>query len=292
MKRSEVLVLIILLLASSCKLSYDFDQQELRFFRLVQPIMTKREEKIFKSLSHEERKEFMRDFWLARDPDPSTPQNEFYQEYIKRVKIAARFFREGSKPGWLTDRGRIFVVLGPPDIREAHPFVNIGRIKGYEIWIYERFRLRLEFVDREGNGFYMLTSYTPSLWYYVEQGKRTLFLAEKGRVLKEFPVLWLKVKNEKLEVEVPARSLSFRKRKDRFEAHFLIEAVFFSRQKGQRSFREEKKVSLDRKEVGKKSFRFYFPLQEGDYKVRVILKDFVSGTRILRYRYFLKGELK
>ncbi len=291
MRRSEALMLILLLL-SACRVSYDFNQEELRFFRLVQPIMTKREEKIFKSLSHQERKEFMRDFWLSRDPDPSTPQNEFYQEYMRRVRIAAKFFREGSKPGWLTDRGRIFVVLGPPDIREAHPFVNIGRIRGYEIWIYERFRLRLEFVDREGNGFYMLTSYTPSLWYYVEQGKRTLFLAEKGRVLKEFPVIWLRVKEGKLEVEVPARSLSFRKEKDRFETHFLLEAVFFSRQGGSRSYREEKRVSLRKKEVRKKSFKFYFPLQEGDYRVRVILKDFVSGAKILRYRYFLKGELK
>ena len=61
-----------------------------------------------------DRAEFIARFWLARDPIPDTPENEFRREFERRVAFADERFAEGSTRGSLTDRGMVFVLLGPP----------------------------------------------------------------------------------------------------------------------------------------------------------------------------------
>jgi GWxTD domain-containing protein len=61
-----------------------------------------------------ERAEFVARFWLARDPIPDTPENEFRREFERRVAFADEKFAEGPTRGSLTDRGMVFVMLGPP----------------------------------------------------------------------------------------------------------------------------------------------------------------------------------
>ncbi|MBL8212538.1 MAG: GWxTD domain-containing protein [Bryobacterales bacterium] len=68
----------------------------------------------------EERNEFIRQFWLRRDPTPGTNVNEMKDEHYRRIAyVNARL--SDSRPGWQTDRGRIYIVTGPPDEIEAHP---------------------------------------------------------------------------------------------------------------------------------------------------------------------------
>lgn len=61
-----------------------------------------------------DRAEFVARFWLARDPKPETPENEFRLEFERRVAFADEHLSEGSTRGSLTDRGMVFVMLGPP----------------------------------------------------------------------------------------------------------------------------------------------------------------------------------
>jgi len=61
-----------------------------------------------------ERAEFVARFWFARDPSPETSENEFRREFERRVAFADERFAEGSTRGSLTDRGMVFVLLGPP----------------------------------------------------------------------------------------------------------------------------------------------------------------------------------
>jgi len=61
----------------------------------------------------EDRAEFVADFWKRRDPTPETAANEFRSMYYTRHAVADKAFRAGI-PGWMTDRGRIFILLGPP----------------------------------------------------------------------------------------------------------------------------------------------------------------------------------
>src|SRR5208337_3994559 len=87
----------------------------------VRWIITPEEESTFKQLSNdEERDQFIEQFWLRRDPTPDTPDNEYKEEHYRRIAYANEHFAAGI-PGWKTDRGRIYIMYGPPDEIDAHP---------------------------------------------------------------------------------------------------------------------------------------------------------------------------
>jgi GWxTD domain-containing protein len=67
------------------------------------------------------RSEFVTKFWATRDPKPETPANEFREEFEKRVAFADKFFGQGETRGSLTDRGMVFLLLGPPTYAGRRP---------------------------------------------------------------------------------------------------------------------------------------------------------------------------
>ncbi len=84
-------------------------------------IISDEERKAFKTLSNdEERDAFIEQFWLRRNPNPDSPDNEFREEHYRRIAYANEHFAAG-KPGWKTDRGHIYISFGPPDSIESHP---------------------------------------------------------------------------------------------------------------------------------------------------------------------------
>src|ERR1044072_2772472 len=87
----------------------------------VSYIITDEERKAFKALkTDEERDQFIEQFWLRRDPDPDTPENEYKDQYFERIQYANEKFTSGI-PGWKTDRGRIYITFGKPDEIDSHP---------------------------------------------------------------------------------------------------------------------------------------------------------------------------
>jgi GWxTD domain-containing protein len=87
----------------------------------VRWIITPEEEKAFKSLTNdEERDQFIEQFWQRRNPNPESPDNEFRDEYYARIAYANEHFAAG-KPGWMTDRGHIYIAYGKPDSTDSHP---------------------------------------------------------------------------------------------------------------------------------------------------------------------------
>ncbi|HUA18438.1 MAG TPA: GWxTD domain-containing protein [Bryobacteraceae bacterium] len=83
-------------------------------------IITDEERKAFKRLStDDEREQFIEQFWLRRDPTPDTEENEFKEEHYRRIAYANEHFASGI-PGWKTDRGRFYIVYGPPDEIDDH----------------------------------------------------------------------------------------------------------------------------------------------------------------------------
>ncbi|MGA2904504.1 MAG: GWxTD domain-containing protein, partial [Candidatus Korobacteraceae bacterium] len=84
-------------------------------------IITPEEKSAFKQLSNdEERDQFIEQFWLRRDPTPDTEENEYKEEHYRRIAYANEHFAAGL-PGWKTDRGRIYIMWGPPDQITSHP---------------------------------------------------------------------------------------------------------------------------------------------------------------------------
>ena len=83
-------------------------------------LITPEENKVFNSLTTEEEKEhFVEQFWGRRDPDPRTALNEFKEEHYRRIAYANDHFHWGQA-GWRTDRGRVYIMFGPPDGRTTH----------------------------------------------------------------------------------------------------------------------------------------------------------------------------
>ena len=98
---------------------------------------------VYRGLSLEGKRRFLRTFWRQRDPTPGTPGNELQDGFYQRLAEANRRFREGGAaevPGWRTDRGRIFIVNGEPDEIMRRP-VN-GPSNPWEAWKYTRPRPR------------------------------------------------------------------------------------------------------------------------------------------------------
>src|ERR1017187_10427569 len=87
----------------------------------VRWIITPSEEEAFKHLSNdEERDAFIENFWMRRNPSPDSPENEYRDEIYARIAYASEHFAAG-KPGWMTDRGHIYIAYGPPDDKDSHP---------------------------------------------------------------------------------------------------------------------------------------------------------------------------
>jgi GWxTD domain-containing protein len=87
----------------------------------VRWIITDQELQAFRSLSNdEERDQFIENFWLRRNPNPDSPENEFREEHYARIAYANDHFAAG-KPGWKTDRGHIYIAYGKADNIDSHP---------------------------------------------------------------------------------------------------------------------------------------------------------------------------
>ena len=67
----------------------------------------------------EERETFIEQFWVRRDPAHNSAENQYKDEYYRRIAYANEHFST-SIPGWKTDRGRIYITYGPPDEIDDH----------------------------------------------------------------------------------------------------------------------------------------------------------------------------
>jgi GWxTD domain-containing protein len=108
-----------------------------------------------KLLTDADREDFIEQFWLRRDPTPGTVRNEFKEEHYRRIAYTNEHFAESRIPGWKTDRGRIYITYGPPDIVE----ISGPRIV---VWTYRLIdgvgeNVKLQFVDSQNNGEFHLT---------------------------------------------------------------------------------------------------------------------------------------
>ena len=137
-------------------------------------IITPEERHTFLHLTtNEEREQFIEAFWQRRNPDPDSAENTFKEEHYRRIAYANEHYASGI-PGWKTDRGKIYIMWGPPDEVDAHPTggtwdrpMDQGggetTTYAYEDWRYRYLEgigenVELEFVDPSGTGEYHLTT--------------------------------------------------------------------------------------------------------------------------------------
>jgi GWxTD domain-containing protein len=136
-------------------------------------IITPEERNAFLQLqTNEEREQFIEQFWLRRSSNPDLPDNDFKEEHYRRIAYANEHYASGI-PGWKTDRGRMYIMWGPPDEVDSHPTGGTydrpmeeggGSTSTYpwETWRWRYLEgigenIILEFVDPSGSGEYHLT---------------------------------------------------------------------------------------------------------------------------------------
>jgi GWxTD domain-containing protein len=136
-------------------------------------IITDEERAAFLQLqTNEEREQFIEAFWQRRDPTPDTVENEFKEEHYRRIAYTNERFSSGI-PGWRTDRGRMYIMWGPPDEIESHSSgstydrpMNEGggqtTVYAFDDWRYRYMEgigsnITVEFVDPTGTGEYHIT---------------------------------------------------------------------------------------------------------------------------------------
>lgn len=146
-----------ILLAGACASTRglkELDPKSRDFVSKVRYTITSEERRAFLALAPEAREAFIEDFWKRRDPTPATPENEYRTDYYSRIERANRLFSGGGAPGWLQDRGRVYITLGPPDNRITYPRGVTFYGLPTEIWWYGMYTIL--FIDEYWNGDYRI----------------------------------------------------------------------------------------------------------------------------------------
>jgi GWxTD domain-containing protein len=133
----------------------------------VKWIISREERELFHQLrSAEEKIVFIEGFWRRRDPNPETPANERREEHQRRFAYAVQHFGAGI-PGWATDRGKIYILLGPPHGIQRNPAGRTAFERPSEVWTYNNppnprlpASMDFGFVDFTATGRYEIVSAT------------------------------------------------------------------------------------------------------------------------------------
>jgi len=159
---------LLLLVVVSSLLAADLPEKYRKWLEEeVVYIITPREREVFLKLKNDrERDLFVENFWKQRDPTPGTERNEFREEHYRRLNYANQYFGRGTgRPGWKTDQGRIYIILGAPN--NVEKYEDIMGVYPTQVWFYYGdpalglpAGFNIIFFKKEGTGEYVI--YSPS----------------------------------------------------------------------------------------------------------------------------------
>ncbi len=296
--------LSLLLSCRLYKLEQKLNPENAEFLSKVRYIITREERKIFLELPDSEKKNFIEEFWKRRDPDPDTEENEFKIEYDNRIERSNQLFSGEGKPGWLTDRGRIYVIFGPPTDRLTYPMGEDPYGRCSEVWYYGNFPV--VFVDSSCTGSYVLT--TLNLEHLHELNLAQDYLTQTFKKEKEFFDFNLDIKKRVVEenrfegtvvIEVPYDGIWFKSENEKLqttlELHLEIKdsekALFWE-------YKNSYDVALaetELKEKKGKKYRIEVPftlekdlnrLRQGKNLLHVLLKNKTGGEDLRKVMEF------
>jgi len=222
------LLLLALAAVSACRL-YNIERKltpaHSDFLSKVGYIITREERKIFLELPETDKAAFIEEFWKRRDPDTDTERNEYKVEYEDRLEKAGSLFRGEGRPGWLTDRGRIYILFGPPSERLTYPMDATGFCR--EVWYYGSFPV--VFVDDHCAGNFVMKAI--NLEHLQElniaQGYfQKTFTQEKKFFDYEVAIQKIRagegVYEGKVAIDIPYTTIWFTFKEERLETAFVI----------------------------------------------------------------------
>ncbi len=307
------LVIIFVVPAVVCGAPIDMEKDPFyeSFFEKASLIMTKEEIEIYKRLPDKKsREEFIQEFWRIRDPDTGTEENENKVEFERRVEYANRWFGWNNphkgrlKPevqenyrGWDTPRGRIYVVLGPPDslIYDGTTLMNQGRKismpegRRQEVWGYWRYRLYVTFL--KGGRRWFLSEPEPDLFSFLEAAKLNLIEPGSREEAKRRLKFEAYFKKGNIQIFIPVTRMNFEEKEDIFRSELSIEVnVYRNNQKVDRieetrSFDWTEDQILERDKV-LIELPFH-PEQKGAYLLDIVVEDRLA-VAFPKYRNYVR----
>lgn len=267
------------------RLERELPRGDREFVQEVRYIISKKERKLYVNIAPEERAAFRRDFWRRRDPSPDTERNEYKETYFARVEEANRLFRTEGRQGWLTERGRVYVLLGPPDHRQVYPMGYSFYEPPVEVWRYGFFPII--FVDRYHIGKYEMAM--ANAYYLNAVANAQIMLnspaqemAEPGK--RDFGLESTAEKrgSTRVTLDVPYGLLLFKREGEEYHAVLEVRAVL--RDKDDTEVWKKKEsypISVTEEELGK--------LRKG-YPVSFNIENVPSGGYVLKVRVGNRGD--
>jgi len=272
---------------ASYRLGNLLDLKSKEFLSNVRYIITKQERKTLLNLPPSDRENFIEEFWKKRDPDPDTEENEFKEKYFARIEEANRLFREGGTPGWLQDRGRIYVLIGPPDQREQYPRGYAFYGKPMEIWYYGFFPI--VFIDYAWNGDYKLEPLSAQQISEINKAQMELKPKVKAKeVVFDFNLRVKKVKEDEMliQIEVPYKNIWFAEKENNLKTILELSVeIFDSSEKKVWKHQKNYPISLiekNLKDIFGKDYIIQVPvkLEPGKYSLTVELENKTDESRV------------
>lgn len=295
MKRRWPPLLLSLILISACAIfpkEANLTKEEKEFLSTVRYIISRQERKTFLALPSSQRSQFIEDFWRKRDPSPETEVNEYRDEYYRRIEAAKHLFTEGGTSGWLQDRGRVYILLGPPEQREQYP-------RGYtfygfpiEIWHYGFHQLI--FIDTRWNGNFELQPESARMLAEINaaqmQLKPQIKREKKGeeQIPFEFNVTLKKISAREITwlISIPYKDIWFSSEKGVFKTTLAVVIEVFD-PAGEKVSKESKSYPLTLTEKKLKdllgqdyTMEIPFALEPGEYQVVISLKNLTGETEV------------
>jgi GWxTD domain-containing protein len=299
--------LLCVLLLDSCAVRQPgkgLDPESEKFLSEVRYLITKGEREAFLKLPLEERDQFIKEFWKKRDLDPETEENKFKDEYYQRIKEANRLFTEGGTAGWLQDRGRVYILIGAPDQREAYPRGRSFYDVPTEIWYYGFFRI--VFIDSHWSGNYRLDPQSAQHLAEINLGQMRF----RPRISKEKQessggVFELNLEIEKTQkerptllVKVPYKNIVLTAEGEKLKTTLELSlAAFDVSQKKVWEYENQYPISLDEGELEELFGQEFVieipvPLEKGEYKLVLEVRNAADGSRGQGKTSFSKGGME
>jgi GWxTD domain-containing protein len=286
-----ILALLLGMLSCTSAARANLDPESEAFLSSVRYIITKDEKKDFLNLPPSERPAFIDGFWKRRDPDPDTEINEYRDMYYQLIAEANSLFRDGLGEGWLQDRGRIYILLGPPDTRQQYP-------RGYrmgdfptEVWMYGFYSII--FVDQDWNGNFELIKggaynlaqimKTQMAWKPKISRDKVVFdtigeiemikEGDRQRILVKIPYrnIWMRAEGENLKTTINAE----------------IQITDADTQENTWKYKKSYNISIKESDLEKmydENYLIEIPVQlsEGNYTMDVLLENTTDAKKIAK----------
>jgi len=305
------LLTVFLLFSVGCLLrkAIELDPYYGTYFEKIRLIMTDEEIKIYKRLPDEQSKEeFIEEFWRIRDPDLDTEENESKIAFEERVEYATKWFGPGDPfkgreeydrheryRGWNTDKGRIYIILGPPDELYFDGLRMLGErytarpeAAHVEHWYYHQYRLLVVFTRGRVN-------WSSYLMDIIESIKSNLVAPEYRDDFDRRLKFDAAFKDNNIQISIPVTRIDFKESTDKLYCEFKIIINVYLDNKKIDSIEEIKSLTKTEKElleIDDVLFEIpYEPKLKGEYIFDIIVEE-LTAVLSSKYRTAVHHKLK